>query len=218
MTHVRTRPRTLRGLLATACIAMLLSTTGVAAAQTVPPVDGVVVDAFRPPAHIGAPGNRGWEYATVPGTPVRAVLAGTVVFAGPVAGRWYVSIDHPGGLRTTYGGVDAVSVSVGDAVLGGDVIAATGARFHFGVRRDGDYIDPALLFGSGVAGPIRLVPRPGRVPDRGSAQRSDSVQAPLHSTAGPNQDQLRRGQPGTDQSPPRTTHGRRLRGVGPRLR
>lgn len=138
-------------------------TGATAVAQMAPPVDGVVVDTFRPPAHIGAPGNRGWEYATAPGSPVRAVAGGVVVFAGPIGGASYVSIDHGGGLRTAYSHVAAIAVAAGDRVRPGQVIATTGTTFHFGARRDGVYLDPATLFGAGARGRPRLVIRPGRV-------------------------------------------------------
>jgi murein DD-endopeptidase MepM/ murein hydrolase activator NlpD len=48
------------------------------------------------------PGHRGVDLAAVAGAPVLAAGAGTVVFAGTVAGRGVVSVDHSGGLRTTY--------------------------------------------------------------------------------------------------------------------
>lgn len=146
-----------------ACVLLALLASP-ASAQLEPPVDGVVVDSFRPPDHIGAPGNRGWEYATDPGTPVRAVAGGVVAFAGQVGGRLHVSIDHAGGLRTSYSFLAEVTVSRGQAVRAGHQVGRAGSRFHFGVRRNGDYIDPATLFGPGPAGPARLVPRPGRVP------------------------------------------------------
>ena len=43
-------------------------------------------------------GHRGVDLAGVPGQPVYAAAAGTVVFAGELAGRPLVSIAHPGGL------------------------------------------------------------------------------------------------------------------------
>ncbi len=132
-------------------------------AQYVEPVDGPVIDTFRPPAHVGAPGNRGWEYQTTPGSTVRAVADGTVVFAGPIGGRLYVSIDHVGGIRTSYSFVASISVRRGQTVGAGEMVATTGARFHFGVRRGSRYIDPGLLFRVVAAGPPRLVVRPGRV-------------------------------------------------------
>ena len=157
--------RAVRGLVRV-CAAFVLLALGASAApaQLEPPVDGVVVDPFRPPDHIGAPGNRGWEYATSPGSPVRAVAGGVVAFAGQVGGQLHVSIDHPGGLRTSYSFLAEVTVSRGQAIGAGQQVGVAGSRFHFGARRNGEYIDPATLFGPGPGGPARLVPRPGRVP------------------------------------------------------
>lgn len=147
------------------------------------PVAGRVVDWFRPPAHIGAPGNRGWEYATQPDSPVLAAAAGHVRFAGQVGGSLYVSINHPDGVRTTYSHVKDIAVKKGDSVEQGSVLASTkGASFHFGAIKDGDYIDPAGLIGDDPEGSgggeggsprlTRLVPREGIVSGIGSSEVS----------------------------------------------
>lgn len=192
---------------------LLSPLAAVASAQPTPPVDGIVVDGFRPPAHIGAPGNRGWEYSTTPGTPVRASLGGVVAFAGPVAGNLHVSVDHPGGLRTTYSFLADVVVSVGQTVRIGTTLGHADGRFHFGLRRGATYLDPALLFRRAPAGPPRLVPRPGRVParvDRSTPSGGASGVIPLHSRLGSNPNQLT--------FPPLATHGRRVSGAGPGIR
>lgn len=144
------------------------------------PVAGRVVDWFRPPAHIGAPGNRGWEYETQPDSPVVAAGAGHVRFAGQVGGSLYVSINHSDGVRTTYSHVKDIAVKKGDFVEQGSVLAsAKGASFHFGAIKDGDYIDPAELLwqvsedsdSGGGDGPqsARLVPRENIVSGIGSS-------------------------------------------------
>ena len=66
-----------------------------------PPVDAPVVDPFRPPTSPYGPGNRGIDYATVPGTVVRTIAPGTVTFAGVVAGTRYVTVTHADGLRSS---------------------------------------------------------------------------------------------------------------------
>ncbi|MGI9621653.1 MAG: murein hydrolase activator EnvC family protein [Acidimicrobiales bacterium] len=116
------------------------------ASQTVPPVDGPVVDGYRPPIHIGAPGNRGWEYLVSEPSPVRAARAGSVAFAGVIAGRLYVSIQHSGWLRTTYSYLDTIGVVAGQRVVAGEVLGTVSGSFHFGARRNGAYVDPATLF------------------------------------------------------------------------
>lgn len=86
----------------------------------VPPVDAPIADPFRAPSGPFGPGNRGIEYATAPGTPVRAIGDGVVAFAGQVAGRGVVSIDHPSGLRSTYTGLGDIFVRSGQSVAQGD--------------------------------------------------------------------------------------------------
>lgn len=127
----------------------------------VAPVPGVVIDGFRPPAHIGAPGNRGWEYRTAPGSQVTASQAGRVAFAGVIGGQRYVSIDHRCGLRTTYSFLASIIVRTGDSVTLGGPIGTAGERMHFGLRRGREYLDPALLF---AARPEAAPPRPHLVP------------------------------------------------------
>src|SRR6266511_2751994 len=62
----------------------------------------VVTRPFQPPPQPWLPGHRGVDLAGVPDEVVLAAGAGVVAFAGTVAGTGVVSIDHPGGLRTTY--------------------------------------------------------------------------------------------------------------------
>lgn len=123
-----------------------------------PPVEAPVRDPFREPSHAYGPGNRGLEYAAEPGTPVRAIGAGRVAFAGPVAGRLVISIDHPGGLRSSLTDLASIDVYEGAVVHRGQVVGTATALLHLGVRRDGVYIDPATLFAPD--GPARLVAPP----------------------------------------------------------
>lgn len=125
-----------------------------------PPVEGVIVDPFRPPAHPGAPGNRGLEYATRPGSAVRAAAAGIVTFAGRVGSGRHVTVAHADGVRTSYSFLAGVAVRAGQSVGAGGVLGTTGASFHFGARIGGAYVDPAVLLG--IGGPARLVPLAGR--------------------------------------------------------
>ena len=122
-----------------------------------PPVDGPVADPFRPPEDPYGPGNRGVEYHTEPGDVVRAAAAGTVVFAGAVAGDLYVTVDHGGGVSSTYSYLLRVGVRAGTRVVQGQVIAIAGERLHFGVRVQGSYADPAGFIGVRRTR-VRLVP------------------------------------------------------------
>ena len=122
-----------------------------------PPVDGPVADPFRPPSDPYGPGNRGIEYDTEPGDVVRAAATGTVIFSGAVAGSLHVTVDHGGGVVSTYSHLVRISVRVGAPVSQGQVIAIAGDRLHFGVRVDGSYVDPAGLIGVRRTR-VRLVP------------------------------------------------------------
>lgn len=122
-----------------------------------PPVDAPVLDPFRAPTSPYGPGNRGIDYATVPGTVVRAVAAGTVTFAGVVAGTRYVTLLHADGLRSTYGGLASSSVVEGQGVDGGAEVGRAGSTLHLGIRRGEEYLDPEALFAA-AAPEVRLIP------------------------------------------------------------
>ena len=111
-----------------------------------PPVAAPVVDGFRIEAGPYGPGNRGLEYDTTPGTPVRALGSGRVVFVGPVAGRWALTVLHPDGRRSSLTGIVSPTVAAGELVVRGQVLAFAGERLHLGVREGERYVDPALLF------------------------------------------------------------------------
>jgi murein DD-endopeptidase MepM/ murein hydrolase activator NlpD len=118
---------------------------------------------FDNPEKNWLPGHRGVDLAGSTGQAVVAAGPGVVVFAGQVAGKPVVSIDHIGGLRTTYEPVTAV-VSAGDRVGLGTVIGtlepghegcAVAACLHWGLRRDRTYLDPLGLIHDR---PLRLKP------------------------------------------------------------
>lgn len=123
------------------------------------PVDGEVLRAAEIPEQNWLPGHRGVDLGARPGATIRSSGAGTVRFAGVVAGTPVVSVDHGDGLVTTYEPVLA-GVSQGDAVSRGQVLgrladAATlpeTARrdpgLSWGARFNDRYIDPMSLLGS----------------------------------------------------------------------
>jgi murein DD-endopeptidase MepM/ murein hydrolase activator NlpD len=62
-------------------------------------------------------------------------------------------VAHGHGVETLYGHLDALAVSVGDAVVVGQVIGfegstgfSTGPHLHFEVRVNGQFVDPLLYF------------------------------------------------------------------------
>lgn len=124
-----------------------------------------VVRGFDPPASAWGSGHRGVDLAGAVGEAVHAALAGAVTFAGALAGRGVVVVDH-GVTRTTYEPV-VPSVRVGEKVRSGDVIGTLAlamshclpsACLHWGLIRNVDdvYLDPLSLIGLGA--PVRLLP------------------------------------------------------------
>lgn len=111
-----------------------------------------VVQPFVAPAHEYGPGHRGVDLDDGDGA-VRTPADGRVAFAGPVAGRGVLTIDHGDGLVSSFEPVQA-DVAVGDVVERGQVVAraATGGHtapgiLHLGVRLDGEYVNPLRLLG-----------------------------------------------------------------------
>jgi len=135
---------------------------------------------FQPPPRPWLPGHRGVDLAGSPGLLVLAAGTGVVAFAGSVAGVGVVSIDHPGGLRTTYEPVTPL-VAAGAPVVAGQPIGVllpghegcpVAACLHWGLRRGGDYLDPLTLLGLAR---VRLYPvTVASSPGRAAASRSYS--------------------------------------------
>ncbi len=126
------------------------------------PVAGAVVTAYDPPEVRWGAGHRGVDLAAEPGAAVSATATGTVTYAGVLAGRGVVVVDH-GSVRTTYEPVVA-EVAVGQQVGAGERIGTLAAGhdcpasacLHWGLRAGEDYLDPLLLIGPSE---VQLLPR-----------------------------------------------------------
>lgn len=129
----------------------------------VPPVTGGIIRGFTAPVTTYGAGHRGVDLVAAVGEPVRAGAAGVVTFAGMVAGRGVVTVNHGSGVDTTYEPVTA-RVGRGDRVSAGELLGtlSTGshtAGLHWGLRRGGVYYDPMLhLLSAPATGPVRLLP------------------------------------------------------------
>lgn len=117
---------------------------------------------FAPPATTYGPGHRGVDLAGEPGQRVRAARGGRVSYAGILAGRGVVVVDH-GQKRTTYEPVDA-TVRRGAVVEAGQSIGTLQragshcfprACLHWGLLEGETYLDPLTLVD---VGPPRLLP------------------------------------------------------------
>jgi murein DD-endopeptidase MepM/ murein hydrolase activator NlpD len=118
--------------------------------------------AFDPPDSPYGAGHRGVDLLGTVGQPVLTALPGTISFAGPLAGRGVVVVDH-GATRTTYEPVTA-TVAVGTPVAAGTPIGTLElarshcfpqACLHWGWIEGQTYLDPLRLVG---VGPVRLLP------------------------------------------------------------
>ncbi|GAA1813472.1 M23 family metallopeptidase [Agromyces neolithicus] len=112
-----------------------------------------VIAPFRAPPTPYKAGHRGIDLLVEPRAAVVAAAPGTVSFAGMVAGRGVVAIDHGDGVVSAIEPV-AASVAQGDAVSAGSAIGTvtqgghcTGDCVHFGVRVHGEYVSPFLFLG-----------------------------------------------------------------------
>ena len=121
-----------------------------------------VVRGFDPPDSPYGAGHRGVDLVGSVGQPVLSAMPGTVTYAGSLAGRGVVVVDH-GSTRTTYEPV-AATVGVGARVGAGAPIGTLElagshcfprACLHWGWIEGETYLDPLRLVG---AGPVRLLP------------------------------------------------------------
>lgn len=132
------------------------------------PAPPLVLTPFAPPADRYGAGHRGVDLAAQPGSTVVAAGAGRVVFAGVLVGRGVLSIEHSGGLRTTYEPVTA-AIAAGSSVLAGQPVGvlepghpgcAPASCLHWGARLpDRVYLDPMSLLDPWR---VRLLPWDGR--------------------------------------------------------
>ncbi|HMY08320.1 MAG: peptidoglycan DD-metalloendopeptidase family protein [Nocardioidaceae bacterium] len=124
-----------------------------------------VVRGFAPPSVRWKAGHRGVDLSGRAGRAVLNAKAGTVTFAGKIAGKGVVVVDIGSGLRVTYEPV-AASVKVGQKVKTGQPLGSLllgqshcfpGACLHWGLIRGERYLNPLQLVGYL---PVRLLPLP----------------------------------------------------------
>ena len=99
--------------------------------------------------------HNGIDIANAIGTPILAVLDGTVIDSGPAQGygQW-IRIRHDDGAVSVYGHMESLYVAAGQRVTAGQAIAAmgnqgfsTGPHLHFEIHPDGvTPVDPVSWF------------------------------------------------------------------------
>lgn len=128
-----------------------------------PPTEGEIAAGFAPGP--GYSGHWGVDYLLGPDGAVRAAADGEVSFSGWVVGNLAVTVDHGGGLKTSYSYLDSSLVKRGQFVRRGMLIGQAGGNplhngLHFSVRILGTYIDPETVVGCLSVAPsagLRLV-------------------------------------------------------------
>jgi len=99
--------------------------------------------------------HKGVDFAGTPGSPVTAVAAGVVTWAGERTGYGkLIEINHGDGFTTRYGHNERTLVTVGQTVKRGERIAlmgstgrSTGPHVHFEVLRNGRQVNPLSYIG-----------------------------------------------------------------------
>ena len=121
-----------------------------------------ITKGFVPSATKYGPGHRGTDFEATIGTSVYAIADGQVIFAGLVAGRLYISIDHGNDIVST-SSVVTKSVKVSDVVKKDQLIGTSGKQltkddintFHFSMRVKKVYVDPMLYITGKI--PVREI-------------------------------------------------------------
>ena len=117
--------------------------------------------------------HKGIDIGLPTGTPIKAGIDGTVTAAGYDAGGYgnYVVIRNDKGVEAKYAHCNTLTVSVGQTVAKGDVIAtvgntgnSTGPHLHLEVLKDGQYLNPIYFAVTGDDGSGYIPPgSPGGV-------------------------------------------------------
>jgi murein DD-endopeptidase MepM/ murein hydrolase activator NlpD len=138
------------------------------------PLAGAVVRGFDARAGPYGPGHRGIDVAASVGEVVRAPAAGKVVFAGPVAGTTWVSIQVAPGVVVTVGPLlDEVApggrvrarAPLGRVAPGHAPGPVGGAQtLHLSVRVGGQYLDPLAYLVDRPRPRLAPLPAPGGLP------------------------------------------------------
>lgn len=102
------------------------------------------------PTEGASSGHKGIDIGAATGSSIKAAAAGEVIIStySYSAGN-YIMINHGGGVYTAYMHCSQLLVSVGDEVTQGQEIAkvgstgvSTGPHLHFGIRVNGNYVNP----------------------------------------------------------------------------
>ena len=98
--------------------------------------------------------HKGMDFAVPFGTPITAVMAGTVIETGESNSYGnYIVVEHENGIKTRYAHCSSIQASENDKVTDQDVISfagssgdSTGPHVHLEVEIDGATVDPEEFF------------------------------------------------------------------------
>jgi murein DD-endopeptidase MepM/ murein hydrolase activator NlpD len=128
-------------------IALLWTVRADASSRWAWPLVGDVIHEFERPATAWAAGHRGIDIQALPGSEVRAPVAGLVTFVGPVAGRGVIVLRTLDDDDLTLEPIEP-AVILGDVVNAGDIVGFLRGghlgrnALHLGIRVKGEYVDP----------------------------------------------------------------------------
>lgn len=114
-----------------------------------PPVKGMITEKYNP-----ANKHYAVDIALAKNTPIKSIMSGKVIFADWTTNTGnVVIIRHNNGFISVYKHAASLTVSQGDAVKTGEVIAlagstgqeSTGVHLHFELWKDGYSIDPSIF-------------------------------------------------------------------------
>ena len=135
--------------------------------------------------------HRGVDIAVAQGTPIRTIHDGRVISAGDAGGYGLcVVIEDEKGYQSRYAHCSSLSVTVGQEVKRGDVIAAvgstgnsTGPHLHLEIMLDGEYLNPYYFVDTGydgtTAGAIPGAPGGPVIPDYPGEPPTDAIYAAM---------------------------------------
>ena len=114
-----------------------------------PPVKGMITEKYNP-----ANKHYAVDIALAKNTPIKSIMSGKVIFADWTTNTGnVVIIRHNNGFISVYKHAASLTVSQGDAIKTGEVIAlagstgqeSTGVHLHFELWKDGYSIDPSIF-------------------------------------------------------------------------
>jgi murein DD-endopeptidase MepM/ murein hydrolase activator NlpD len=116
----------------------------------VSPVPGAVIGAHFGDVGLWARYHTGLDFRAASGTPIRAVKAGVVLYAGN-SGDWagnHVAVKHADGMTTMYCHMSSIAAHVGQTVQAGQIIGYVGQTGRaFGPHLHFELYPPGVKYG-----------------------------------------------------------------------